>query len=76
MSGDPPERGSFQASLGLGYAVTAHACLAGTAAFVGGVLTVLAIAAVDPWTPVSVESVPKTVVAFVIVPATSTVGLT
>ena len=74
MSGDPPERGSFQASLGLGYAVTAHVCLAGTAAFVGRVLT--ALAAVDPWTPVSVESVPKTVVAFVIVPATSTAGLT
>jgi len=76
MSEDPPERGSFRASLGLGYAVTAHACPASTAAFVGGVLAALAVAAVAPWMPVSVESVPKTVVAFVIVPAASTAGLT
>ena len=65
----------FTASCGLLYAIVTHATLLCIASFAGGVLAMLAIAAVEPLISVKIERIVDIIVVFVVVPVTGVTGL-
>ena len=57
------------------HAIVTHAILLGIAIFAGGVLAMLAVAAVEPWISIEIERTVDMIVMFMIVPVAGVTGL-